>query len=160
MTRTAQNTPATVMSLCAETAADLMKPSPVSICDDASMAEAIALLSDKGFSAAPAIDEAGHPVGVVSHSDILVHQREQIKRLTASADRAYASGIVEPAPTADRAQVRDIMTPAVFSVTPDTPADQVVTQLLALNVHRLFVVDRTGVLIGVITTLDVLRALQ
>jgi CBS domain-containing protein len=122
--------------------------------------EAIALLSDKGFSAAPVIDEAGHPVGVVSHSDILVHQRERIKQLTADAHRAYAAGVAGPAPETDRARVRDIMTPAVFAVTPSTPAAQVVSQLLTLNVHRLFVVDRTGVLIGVVTTLDVLRNLR
>ena len=52
------------------------------------------------------------------------------------------------------------MTPAVFSVTPQTPASKVVAEMLALHVHRLFVVDNTGVLVGVITALDVLRHLD
>jgi len=52
------------------------------------------------------------------------------------------------------------MTPAVFSVGPDTPAAKVVHDLLSLNVHRLFVVDENGVLVGVISTIDVLRHLR
>jgi predicted transcriptional regulator len=157
MTRTAEPRSAPILTLCAESAADLMKPSPVSIRDNATIAEAIAVLSDKGFSAAPVIDEAGHPVGVVSRSDIIIHQRERINQLTSSTSRASADMLT---PETDRARVSDIMTPAVFAVTAETQAAQVVAQLLALNVHRLFVVDRSGILVGVITTLDVLRSLQ
>jgi len=47
----------------------------------------------------------------------------------------------------------------VFSVTPDTPSRQVVEEMLRLLVHRLFVVDRAGVLVGVISTIDILRGL-
>jgi CBS-domain-containing membrane protein len=60
----------------------------------------------------------------------------------------------------DRTRVRDVMTPAVLCVTPETPAPRVVQQLLKLNVHRLFVVDDDGVLVGVISTVDVLRHLR
>jgi CBS-domain-containing membrane protein len=51
------------------------------------------------------------------------------------------------------------MTPAVFSVRPDTPARSVVEQLLALNVHHLFVSDAAGVVVGVISPIDVLKKL-
>ena len=57
----------------------------------------------------------------------------------------------------DRTRVRDIMTPVVFCVTPQTPVAQVIEEMLALKVHRLFVVDRDRVLVGVISALDVLR---
>ena len=56
--------------------------------------------------------------------------------------------------------LRDLMTPAVFSVTPDAAATEVIEHMLALNVHRLFVVDRAGVLVGVISVLDILRHLR
>src|SRR5206468_2475387 len=126
--------------------------------------EALALLTDKGFSAAPVIDQAGRPVGVLSRTDLLVHEREQVEPVkppeTYERDelgRAVPAGFqVE---RVDEALVRDIMTPAVFSVTPETPARTVVSQLLGLNVHRLFVVDGAGVLVGVISTVDVLRRL-
>jgi len=41
-----------------------------------------------------------------------------------------------------------------------TPAGKVVAQMLALKVHRLYVVERDGTLVGVISALDVLRHLQ
>jgi len=59
----------------------------------------------------------------------------------------------------DMTLVSDLMTPAVFCVSLDTPAASVVEQLRELNVHRLFVVDGNGILVGVITALDVVRRL-
>jgi CBS domain-containing protein len=57
----------------------------------------------------------------------------------------------------DRTPVRDLMTPILFTVNLDTPASKVVEEMLLLKVHRLFVVDDNGVLVGVITALDILR---
>jgi CBS domain-containing protein len=52
------------------------------------------------------------------------------------------------------------MTPVVFSVSPKTPAHKVVEQIVDLKVHRLFVVDDDGILVGVISALDILRRLE
>jgi len=130
-------------------AADLMTPSPVSIRESATVREAIELLTHCGISGAPVIDEAGRPVGVVSRADILVHDREAIDYVVPADD--------EEGPGADC--VRDIMTPAVFCVSPDAPASRVVREMTELKVHRLFVVDDCGTLVGVISVLDVLRRL-
>jgi CBS domain-containing protein len=166
MTLSLEATPSLVLR--ARTARDLMTPNPVSLRADATLREAVALLTDKGYSAAPVIDAAGRPVGVLSRSDILVHDRETVayanvpafstdeKPSTASGERLPAGFQVE---VTDRTQVRDLMTPVVFAVAPDTPAADVVRQLLTLNVHRLFVVDDGKVLIGVISSQDVLRHL-
>jgi CBS domain-containing protein len=132
------------MTLAAETAEELMTPNPVSLPQDASVAAAIALLTDRGLSAAPVIDEAGHPRGVITHGDILVHERERL-------------AAVSPPP--DDSRVADLMTPTVFSVTPGAPAREVVRQLLALKVQQLYVVDETGSLIGSVSARDVVRHL-
>ena len=147
-----------------------MRPNPVSIRADASVGEAVALLSDKGFSAAPVIDEGGRPVGVVSRSDILVHDRERTDYVPAVADYyqdekiRIGSGEFSRAGfqvvDVDRACVRDIMTPVVFAVSPRTPARRVVSEMLSRRVHRLFVVDAEGILVGVISATDVLRYLR
>src|SRR5687767_12659819 len=100
--------------LAADTAAELMTPNPVSIRAEATVQETVALLTDKGLSAVPVIDAAGQPVGVVSRADIVVHDRER------GQPRDPATG----GPKADPASVREIMTPVVFSVRPDTPAAQ------------------------------------
>lgn len=156
--------------LDARTAADIMTPNPISIRDIATVREAVALLTDKGYSGAPVIDEAGRPVGVLSHSDIVAHDRETVEHLAPNPEyydpgelrtrageklrRGYQVENVDPC------LVSDLMTPAVFSVSPEAPALQVVEQMLALKVHRLFVVDHDGVLVGVISALDVLRYLR
>jgi CBS domain-containing protein len=127
-----------------DTAENLMTSNPVSIREGAGIAEAIALLTGRDMGAAPVINEAGQPVGVVSRADILIHQREQPPAETREQDRSL---------------VRDIMTPVIFSVMPDTPAAKVINEMVALNVHQLFVVGRDGVLIGTINAFDILKHL-
>ena len=60
----------------------------------------------------------------------------------------------------DDTRVADLMTPAVFSVTPETVLPQIIGDMLAPHVHHLFVVDRVGKLVGVISPLDILRKLR
>jgi CBS domain-containing protein len=127
-------------------AADFMTPSPVSIRENATVREAVEMLTHRGISGAPVIDAAGRPVGVISRGDILVHDREAV-------DFSGPADDDKPAGT----RVSDIMTPVVFCVSPDAPASRVVREMVDLKVHRLFVVDDPGTLVGVITVLDVLR---
>ncbi len=157
------------MALQAECAVDLMKANPVSIRENATVQEAAALLTDKGFSAAPVIDAAGRPIGVVSRSDIIIHDREKMDCVAPVPDfyeevqlNAYED-VARPGyqvVDVDRTRVGDIMTPIVFSVTPETPVRRVVQEMLNLRVHRLFVVDQAGVLVGVVSASDVLQQLQ
>jgi CBS domain-containing protein len=155
--------------LWAKTAAELMTANPVSIGADAPVKEAVAFFADKGFSAAPVIDKAGRPIGVVSLADIVVHDRETVEYIPVKPQNC------EPAPVTaagealpkgfqvenvDRTRVRDIMTPAVFSVGPNTPAQKVIEEMLSLHVHRLFVIGKDGVLVGVISMVDILRRLR
>ncbi len=141
------------LTLWAQTASDLMTTNPLSIDQDSTVPEAIAMLTDHGFTAAPVIDDAGRPLGVVSRGDILIHDRARSIVGPSGESEGLERG-------GDPTRVRDIMTPAIFSVAPDTAATRVVEEMLALKVHRLFVVDGDGTLVGVITALDVLRHLR
>jgi CBS domain-containing protein len=145
----------------------MMTANPISIPEEALVGEATALLTDRGFSAAPVIDEAGRPVGVISRTDILIHDRHKVHAWDSAAEFYEHERPARPAGDAvpdgfhvedvDRTTVREIMTPVVFCVAPDAPVGEVVQQMLGLNVHRLFVVDGQGVLVGVISALDILR---
>ena len=126
------------LTLEAETAQDLMTPNPVSISENASILDAASVLSNREFSALAVINDAGRPVGVVSRTDIV--RRE-----------------AKPSSTTD---VREIMTAIVVSVRPEDPAWEVIAKMAAFKVHRLFVVDKTGVLRGVISAFDVVRKLR
>lgn len=131
-----------LLTLLASTAADMMTAGPVSLPDTATVADAAAFFTARGFGAAVVTDAAGRPVGVVTRSDLLIH----VCGRTAGLDH-------NPTP------VESVMTPTVFSVSADTPARSVVAQLLALNVHHLFVADAAGVLVGIVTPMDVLKKL-
>jgi CBS domain-containing protein len=152
-----------MLTLQAQTAADLMATNPVSLRADATVEEAVMLFTNKGITAAPVIDEAGHPIGVLSRSDLLVHQRETSSAHPAAAPFFHDPSLEargRPAATSAHVVVADLMTPAVFAVSPDAPTRRVVEEMVALNVHRLFVVDENGFLVGVISAMDVLRNLQ
>jgi CBS domain-containing protein len=131
-----------MLTLRAETARDIMTRGPYSLADTDTVERAAAFLTDHGFGAAVVIDDAGHPLGVVTKTDLLIHTRELV-----------AGGKKEPG------TVLDVMTPAVFSVPEDTSARSVIEQIIALNVHHLFVTDRTGVVVGVISPIDVVKKL-
>jgi CBS domain-containing protein len=151
------------LTLWAECAADLMTPNPVSIPQEATLGEAIAVLADRGFSAAPVIDEAGRPVGVLSRADILIYhqaQAEKWKSLPGKEQREKSKRAEETSFLPSPPTVADLMTPAVFSVPPGASPSRVIHDLLIRKVRRLFVVDLDGTLIGVISALDVLRHLQ
>ncbi len=151
--------PPAALTLRAQTAADLMTTNPVSVGADLTVHEAAAFLADQHFSACPVIDEAGRPVGVLSRSDLLAHERARGPGHAVAAEARLAKNGFQ-VEDVDRTRVRTVMTPAVYAVTPDTPAADVVAELLARHVHHLFVVDRAGVVAGVISALDVLRRLQ
>ena len=169
MSPTTRSEATPLLCLRAETAADLMTPNPVSLREDASLREALALLIDRGYSAAPVIDRAGRPVGVLSRTDVLIHDRECVAHPVPTAEYYGAELVTDDnealgegfqVECVDPTRVRDVMTPAVFAVGPEAPPARVVAEMLALRIHRLFVVDRDGVLVGVISALDVLRCLQ
>ena len=144
MVKTLKRPAAPMLSLRAATAEELMVENPISVRQDAEVSEAVALMTDRGFTIAPVIDASGRAVGVVSLSDILIHNRENCGHASAGF-----------ATTVDA-----IMTPTVFAVRPDTPAAEVVRELLALRVHHLFVADEQGTLVGVIAAIDILRYLK
>jgi CBS domain-containing protein len=61
---------------------------------------------------------------------------------------------------ADPTRVFDIMTPAVFCIRPEADVRVVVEQMLGYKVHRLFVVNEGGTLIGTISAHDILSNLE
>lgn len=160
--------PSPSLMLHAETAQDLMTKNPMSIRHDSTIQSAATFLIEKEISAAPVIDDAGRAVGVLSHTDIVRHDSE------AGGKRSEESGFYRdvdlrcpPAlrditygPKAKAVRVSDVMSPVVIEVFTQDAAVSVIAKLLALKIHRLFVVDQAKTLVGVISTFDVLRCLQ
>jgi CBS-domain-containing membrane protein len=167
--KTKQRASAPDLTLDAKTAVDLMTPHVVSIRDSATLREAVNLLLDKNVSALPVLDGIGRPIGVLSRSDVVAHDRKYYEQLQPGQEVFKNSNFVarssnaESGTSRDQSQavlVKDVMTPVVFSVARQTPASTVVGALLCLMVHRLFVTDHDGGLLGVISSTDILRHLH
>lgn len=150
------------LKLHALTAAELMAPNPISIRHDASIYDAVVLMTDRRINAAPVINDAGRPVGVISVSDILIHDREFADSCADRAQRTagVGGGVALERPVTDATTVSDIMTPAIITVDLATPAALVVDKMLGMKLHHLFVADGMGTVAGVISALDVLRRLH
>jgi CBS domain-containing protein len=159
-----------LLRLHAVIADDVMSHNPVSLGEDLTVHEAVVFLTERRISAAPVINEAGRPVGVISEADILRHDREHAEHLywlpQKEVDREltlesgeHLSGNSFEVEVPDVTRVKDIMNPIIYAVRQSTPIFEVVNQLVKRRIHRLFVVDDGGSLVGVITTLDLLGRL-
>src|SRR5262245_9536620 len=137
------------MSLGAETAAELMRPNPPVIRHRVTFADALAVFIDRNLTVAPVIDDEGLPIGVLSVTDLLIHVRES------AAERGAPDPLGGPPVTAEA-----LMIPTVFAVGPETPAAEVVRDMLQSRVHHLFVTDARGTITGVIGATDVLSHLR
>jgi len=158
------------LRLNAVLAEDVMTPNPVSIREELTVHEAVVFLTERRISAAPVINEAGRPVGVVSEADILRHDREhadhlywlpqkEVDRELTLGSGEHLSGKSFEVEVPDVTRVKHIMNPVVYAVRRHTHIYEVVGQLTQRRIHRLFVVDEDNSLVGVITTLDILSRL-
>jgi CBS domain-containing protein len=146
-----------------------MTRNPISIPATATVKEAVAVLVEKRISAAAVVDVLGRPVGVLSQTDILVHDRNKAKLSAAvpeyyqTVDLTCSSKILLTKfnfDSVDRTLVHHIMTPTVFSVGAEDSVFRVVDEMVAFKIHRLFVTDDDGVLVGVLSAFDVFRQLR
>jgi CBS domain-containing protein len=153
------------LALLAMTAEDLMTTNPLSIREHATVEEAIAFLTSRGFGGAPVINDAGKPVGFVGKTDLLRHAFHSADESAHGAGHDGAQLMSPSAAGSRRALCRcpttvgEIMKTALVVVPRNASMAQVIKKMLTRRVHRVFVIDKTGALIGVVSSLDVLRAL-
>jgi CBS domain-containing protein len=134
------------------TVASVMTSPVITVELDTPVKAVAALLVEHGISAVPVLD-GGRVAGVVSEADLL-------------ANREYRGGSV-PAPTTGGGRARwrkafgatasHVMTAPAIVIDPDAPVGEAFGLLAQSTVRRLFVVDRDGVLVGVVARRDLLR---
>lgn len=124
--------------------------------DEATSADSLRFIFvDQALGAAPVLDGAGRLVGIVSKTDVL---RESVAptcdlRLPEPSELAFGFHIdEEPAPRA-----RDVMTPVVVTVTPETSLVEAATTMTRHGIHHLVVLDGRARVAGILSALDVVR---
>jgi CBS domain-containing protein len=151
------------------TAADVMNPNVLMVQEDMTVEELAQFLVESEISGAPVVDSTGRLVGVVSVTDLA---RSVAQGTDAVADRANPDFFVSEWGGTLRhdeveelrfsqetgMRVRDIMTPAIYSVDAETPIPEVAETLINSHIHRLLVTSGERV-VGIVTSSDLLGLL-
>ena len=127
-------------------------------------------LVDKSISGAPVTAADGQLIGVVSLTDIV--RQNRLQDHDTGVDDTHDVYLYELERRMSRdelrelhvqyetpAQVRDIMTPMIFSVSENTSVQEVADTMLKGGIHRVFV-TRDSKLVGIVTALDMLQVIR
>lgn len=146
------------------TARDIMHRQLVTLDPELTIPEVRRIFLDRQVTGAPVVDEEGRILGVVSQTDLIRYQqRARPEGVEPAGFYQQTNGAVLLGPhdgddLPRTARVEDIMTPAAFMTRPDAPVPAVARFMLRRHVHRLIVADQ-GRLLGIVTSMDLLRAL-
>jgi CBS domain-containing protein len=141
-------------------ASDIMSEAVVTVSAEATVVEAAKLLLDHGISGVPVVDDGGRLVGIVSEGDLF--RRCEIG--TEHGPRQRSQGHRSQPDTARRflkshgRQVKDIMSRDVIRVFEETPLARVAALLDLKQIKRVPVM-RGGMIVGIVSRADLLRAL-
>ncbi|HWO61063.1 MAG TPA: CBS domain-containing protein [Umezawaea sp.] len=117
--------------------------------------ELVELLDAKGFGALPVVDGENRPIGVVSGADLLA--KEEFLGGTAPSPALLAGKARRDRwRKAHGVLASEVMTSPVVTVAPEASVSAAARQLARSGVRRLFVVDPTGALVGVVARRDLL----
>lgn len=153
---------ANVKATAKKTARDVMNHPVLAVREDWTVRELASWFTDKSISGAPVLGANGRLTGVVSLSDV-VDQVTRDREPSPGPGRSWTSRVnpedlrglqIED----DDRLVKDIMTPTFFTVPETTPLPEVARTMVAGRIHRLLV-TRRGRVVGIVTTIDLLRQL-
>lgn len=138
---------------------DIMSREVHAVRADTPLAEAVELLLDKVYRALPVVDENEQVVGILTDGDLL----GRAKLLATSAQRELTQAeIVEELRRLRQSghTVNEVMTTAPVTVSTTTSIATAVSLMNRHDIKRLPVVDQTGRLVGIVSRINVLRALS
>ena len=136
---------------------DVMTIDVATIGPDALLKDAAIELVRRKISGMPVVDDDGNVLGVLSETDILAKEGDE------HHNSGFLRWLVDPADpwiTArfDAVTVGDAMSAPARTIAPNRPIAEAATFMLDEDVNRLPVVDADGMLVGVVSRGDLVRA--
>lgn len=95
------------------------------------------LMARHRIGCVPVVDERGRPIGTITKSDVIA------RLVTPGSDVPHMAA--------------DLMVPITIAVNERSTIAQAAALMASEDVHHLLIVDLDGLLIGVVTTLDIVR---
>jgi CBS domain-containing protein len=136
---------------------DIMTTPPVQAHPDFSVRAVLEILLDRNLKALPVVDGSGHPIGIVTTTDLV------------AAGMPVRTGLFGELPEAEResflakaAQLAatTVMSENLVTVTEGSKASQAVHLMVAKGHKRLPVVDAHGRLVGMVARIDLMKAVS
>lgn len=144
--------------------ADAMSRDPVVVRPETPLNEAIQILAERHFSGLPVVDDARQLVGIISETDLMWQETG----VTPPAYIMFLDSVIylkNPA-TYERdlhkalgQTVGEVMSRDPISIDPDKSLKDAAQMMHDRSVHRLPVLDAEGLVIGILTRGDIIRAM-
>jgi len=158
------------MDIAKVRAKDVMKKNVIKVLWSAPISELERLFQAKGITGAPVVDDYGTLYGVVSETDIVNADLVDSKHHSEEDPHPYfRSFCPEEEPLMgdeehvemddeNEKRVEDIMTPWMCTAKEETPLTEIAQIMVKNHIHRILIVDGKSQLKGIVTTIDIARA--
>ncbi len=137
---------------------DVMTAAPRTVTPAASVKDVIQLLLSGDFNAVPVVDAGNHPVGIITHGDLLTRADMPVR--IGLLDQFGQHRLEAYLDLVSHIPAEQIMTKPMVTVEQDKPLTEAVNLMLKWNLKRLPVVDKSGALVGILARVDIFRAIS
>ncbi|MEQ8785686.1 MAG: CBS domain-containing protein [Pirellulaceae bacterium] len=144
------------------TVRELMSKDVVNIHFHETVHDALQLMVENRLAALPVIDGHRHCVGMISTADLIDLTLEVDDELNdASKGPASPQWLLDQfAEGLGHQKIEELMTENVTNIGPDAPLLEATSLMVKHHIHHLPVVDDEGKLLGILSTIDILRAVE
>ncbi|MEK7435129.1 MAG: CBS domain-containing protein [Cyanobacteriota bacterium] len=147
----------------------LMVREPFSIPSSDTLDSAVEFMKEKSISALPIVNKDKKLIGVISQTDIVRYFNDKItsfsRIINSFRNDDFEIPLKEIYPDflkmkeINHIHVIDVMSKFSYAVTKKTPVIEMLKEMKSKHIHHVYVVDDKGVLIGVISSMDIIKYL-
>ena len=150
---------------------DIMTRNVISFSPEASVYDCARILREKRISGAPVLDKKGNLIGILSEEDIMqiIEKRDiginlilpsplDVLELPVKMKLAL-DDVAKDIQKTGAMKIENIMSKNVVSTTPDEDISDSAKTMSGKKINRLPVIDKNGVLVGIITRWDIIGAI-
>jgi CBS domain-containing protein len=142
---------------------DIMTKDVISVHKDTQLTEAAGILAKFRIHGLPVVDNANKVVGIITESDFFTKDSSNIYLPTfldfvrngdVNSPRNLDSQEIEK-----KTKIKDIMTERCLTIQPGTTIEKLITIFKENNFNSVPVTNEQGILVGIVTIMDVIKLL-